>query len=261
MTGCHEWQLSLSSGYGQLNLHGDKPIGAHRFAWIRANGPIPDGLHVLHRCDNRRCVNVEHLFLGTNLDNIQDMNQKGRASGPGWSGERNPVSRLSWDQVLMVRALCSAGFSQHKIAKQFCITQSHVSAIALGKAWQGDGTAPETRRDFVPLKRYTRVTVAQRFDELVNKHESGCWLWTGWKNPDGYGKVRFQGRRLFAHRFSYERVNGLVPHGLVVRHTCDQRSCVNPDHLVVGTQADNIRDMVSRGRQRSGWHGRAEANA
>lgn len=75
---CIEWTgLRIRRGYGQTSLH-NRRIMAHRLAWIIANGPIPDGLCVCHRCDNPPCCNVEHLFLGTVKDNTQDMVAKGR---------------------------------------------------------------------------------------------------------------------------------------------------------------------------------------
>lgn len=76
--GCRIWTGGLTTkGYGKLSLDG-KEVGAHRAAWIEANGPIPDGMWVLHRCDTPACINIDHLFLGTPADNTADMIQKGR---------------------------------------------------------------------------------------------------------------------------------------------------------------------------------------
>jgi hypothetical protein len=89
----------------------------------------------------------------------------------------------------------------------------------------------------------------------------GCWLWTGHVNRAGYGVIDRGGRKLGAHRVSYEMNKGQIPHGLVVRHTCDVPSCVNPDHLLIGTQADNIQDAVKRNRiHRWLGHRRGTAN-
>lgn len=79
-SGCREWQGSLgSNGYGQVYYRG-RQHKAHRVSWIESHGTIPAGLCVLHRCDNRRCINPEHLFLGTVADNARDMMEKGRCS-------------------------------------------------------------------------------------------------------------------------------------------------------------------------------------
>ncbi|MBS0523239.1 MAG: HNH endonuclease [Proteobacteria bacterium] len=78
VSGCRIWQGSLANGgYGQLTFRGRSYL-AHRLAWIVKNGPIPKGLHVCHRCDERRCVNTEHLFLGSHSVNMTDLRMKTR---------------------------------------------------------------------------------------------------------------------------------------------------------------------------------------
>lgn len=80
----------------------------------------------------------------------------------------------------------------------------------------------------------------------------GCWVWNGPLRPNGYGQVTRRGRNISAHRVAYELVNGPVPEGAVLRHTCDNRRCVSPRHLVPGTQRENARDMVERQRSLTG---------
>lgn len=77
---------------------------------------------------------------------------------------------------------------------------------------------------------------------------SPCWAWTDQKTRDGYGRISINGVKLYMHRTSFEVHNGRIPDGLVVRHACDNPPCVNPDHLLTGTQADNARDRDERGR-------------
>lgn len=80
-TGCLLWEGAVARyGYGHVKVGGRKGrnVLVHRMVWEEANGPIPDGLHVLHRCDVPACCNVDHLFLGTHADNMQDMWNKGR---------------------------------------------------------------------------------------------------------------------------------------------------------------------------------------
>jgi hypothetical protein len=98
------------------------------------------------------------------------------------------------------------------------------------------------------------VPFEQRFWSKVNKTD-GCWLWTGADNGFGYGVIgeAFGKRKriVYAHRYSYELHHGPIAPGLYVCHRCDVKRCVNPAHLFQGTAADNIHDMISKGRRRS----------
>lgn len=92
----------------------------------------------------------------------------------------------------------------------------------------------------------------ERFEaKYVPVPYSGCWLWDG-STVHGYGQMNVGGRPGRAHRLAYEHFVGPIPRGAVVRHRCDVRCCVNPDHLEVGSYADNAADMVGRGRSARG---------
>ncbi len=96
---CWNWTGALSSSNGYAAFwDGERQVVAHRFSWELRNGPIPDGLCVLHRCDNRRCVNPNHLFLGTKSDNTRDMLSKGR----GWM-QVHPGPLFTSEEVIMYR--------------------------------------------------------------------------------------------------------------------------------------------------------------
>lgn len=90
-------------------------------------------------------------------------------------------------------------------------------------------------------------TLAERFWAKVNKTPD-CWLWGGATDRDGYGKIGERGESIGAHRVSYELANGPIPAGMCVLHSCDNPPCVNPGHLSIGTQADNMTDRDAKGR-------------
>ena len=121
------------SGYGIASVRG-KLVKAHRLAWESANGPIPAGLFVLHRCDNPPCVNPEHLFVGTQTDNMRDCRDKGRNKYPDTRGTKHGMSKLSDDDVRKIRGMAAAS-SQQAIARHFGISQERVHSVLHGRAW------------------------------------------------------------------------------------------------------------------------------
>ena len=98
----------------------------------------------------------------------------------------------------------------------------------------------------------SREEAIEHFWSRVEKTADGCWNWTGSKNIDGYGRVGIDGKTFSTHRLSYSLFNGDIPSGKSVLHHCDNPPCVNPEHLFIGTQADNVRDCASKGRIRVG---------
>lgn len=91
-------------------------------------------------------------------------------------------------------------------------------------------------------------TPIERFWLHVKKTD-GCWLWTGHRDYHSYGRFRTgKGTRMFAHRFAWELLRDKIPAGMIICHRCDNPSCVNPEHLFVGTNADNTRDMFQKNR-------------
>jgi len=131
-TGCLEWQRScINQGYGEFYANGSR-ISTHRFAWQLANGPIPDGLFVLHECDNRKCCEISHLFLGDHDANMADMVKKGRQP----IGSKNPKAKLTETDIPVIRAKLNNGFTRKHVAKEYGLTPEAIGNIARGDAWR-----------------------------------------------------------------------------------------------------------------------------
>lgn len=131
--GCWQWTDYLSP-YGVFRVNG-KARGAHRFAWELANGHIPDGVFVLHKCDNPGCVNPAHMFLGTHSDNMADKVKKGRQSHHATWGSKHGLSVLKDDDIQKIHSLASTT-SNTEIARRFGVSRMQVWRILTGKQWR-----------------------------------------------------------------------------------------------------------------------------
>lgn len=127
---CWEWTaFRLSNGYGLLHTG-----LAHRFSWKIANGEIPKGLFVLHKCDNRSCVNPAHLFLGTQLDNMRDMHSKGRAAII--KGEQRTNHKLTSVQANEIRERYKqGGLTTRSLALEYNVSSATIWRVVNGKSY------------------------------------------------------------------------------------------------------------------------------
>lgn len=137
-TPCWIWSGSrFGSGYGQIKYQNIFQ-GAHRASYKHFKGEIPQGHNVLHHCDIPLCVNPEHLFLGTQRDNIADMiaKRRGAFQGNGFRGEGNGNAKLTEDDVITIKRLVVVGeLSKSDIARKFQIGEGAVYNIIAGRSW------------------------------------------------------------------------------------------------------------------------------
>lgn len=140
--GCWGWNGARGAfvgkkgaGYGVMRFQTFN-VQAHRFSWEIHNGPIPDGLLVLHTCDNPPCCNPDHLFLGTYLDNARDRDSKGRLNHRTLYGEEIGSSKTTNAQVLSMRELHKSGAERKDIAAQFGVPVSRVNQIVYRYTWR-----------------------------------------------------------------------------------------------------------------------------
>ncbi|KKL04351.1 hypothetical protein LCGC14_2616900, partial [marine sediment metagenome] len=128
-SGCWEWSGKLCEGYGQMGYHG-RPVFAHRVSWMLYKSRIPIGKMVLHKCNNRSCVNPDHLYIGTAKDNSRDAIEAGSSIGCGQG-----VKKLTETMVLEIRDMLELGTPQWLIAQTYNVNRSAICAIKTGKAW------------------------------------------------------------------------------------------------------------------------------
>lgn len=137
-SGCWLWLGAVrANGYGVVGIQVNgnwRTKSAHRASWEISYGGIPSGMSILHRCDVRCCVNPEHLFLGTQLDNMRDMHSKGRYTrSPYKCGEEHSTSKLTEAQALYV---LSSPKRTVDLAKEIGVTQPCISSLRNGYTWK-----------------------------------------------------------------------------------------------------------------------------
>jgi hypothetical protein len=139
---CWEWTGAIKdNGYGTITV-GGRSLGhvyAHRASWEMAFGAIPAGMDICHRCDNRRCVRPDHLFVGTTSGQPRRHADEGPSERPGARvrrGDRNGRARLTWEQVREIRRRWAAGEQQIVLAREFGLGSTTVGHIVHGRHWR-----------------------------------------------------------------------------------------------------------------------------
>jgi hypothetical protein len=132
---CWPWKGANDgkSGYGHL-AYNRKWVKAHRLAYMLLVGPIPDGMDVLHTCDNPPCCNPQHLIPGTHADNMQDRERKGRHNAP--HGERHHKAKVTEQDVRAIRSEHAQGIALNVIARRYGITPEQIGSIVHRKSWR-----------------------------------------------------------------------------------------------------------------------------
>jgi hypothetical protein len=175
------------------------------------------------------------------------------------SGRRVSVHRLSYE--VHVGEIAPGKIVLHKCDTKSCVNPLHMTigthhdnAVDRTKRGRRDTTSSEQRNEW-GVKGARRgswglgLNLKERLYRLSVSSESGCRVWQGTVTKStGYGEIKISGRKTTAHRAMWIAHHGEIPVGLVVMHSCDNRLCINPEHLSVGTRRDNSRDMAKKGR-------------
>lgn len=139
-TGCWLWGFSVNFfGYGILKARQLSPkiVTAHRASYWLFNGPFDLTMHVLHKCDTPCCVNPEHLFLGTHIENIADRTRKGRSAKNSFPGTKSATAKITEEIALQIRSEYSSGFlNQYELAKKYGVNQPSISYVISRKTWK-----------------------------------------------------------------------------------------------------------------------------
>ncbi len=254
--------INIGTGYGDIVIK-DRHHSAHRVSYLYFNSLKKIDKFILHKpeCNNPWCVNPNHLYAGTQQDNINDQLKAGTFSGYKSCGEHRST-KFKYEDILNIR-IKAMYMSNRELAQEYKCSHQHISDIVNYKIWKADPKLlikPEliVKPIIEPLKisgirvnknRYITSTVVNIFlshFNNVNKNDPNkCWLWNHSINGEGYGTFQIYGIHYKAHRVSCLYHNNMFYSDLMVLHKpiiCTSRKCVNPNHLYLGNHSDNAYD-------------------
>ena len=233
---CWEWTGLKKEGYGLYSIY-----SVHRLSYELNKGIIPDNMCVRHKCDNRCCLNPEHLEIGTVEQNIADKVSRGRATSKGVKGVRNKSSKLSDADIKFIRDNENSRGEKYakELGKRFDVKFQHIYRI-----WNNERRKEETsnisdKEDFFKRDIHKKI--------IINNELGECW-----ETERDRQIISFNNKKRLSHRVAYELENGEITDGLMVRHKCDNSKCINPKHLELGNHSDNMNDRNERGKTAKG---------
>ena len=232
LTKCHVW-TGIEKHYHGIYSKGS----AHRLIWEHFKGKIPEGIHIRHKCDNGLCVNVEHLELGTQQDNIRDMNERGRARGGGSKGENSTTSKLKREDVVFIRENYTT-MTKKELSDKFGVSTSQIRRVYTGERWADISEQPSRDQQF--LNKASKGA----FNETL---QSYCL-----EMPTARQICRYNNISTSAHRIAWIIKHGSIPDGMFVLHKCDNAKCINYEHLELGDHEKNMKDRQERNRTAGG---------
>lgn len=259
---CRLWKsINKITKYGDAKFN-NKSISAHILSYMIHNKitEIPNEQVVRHKCRNRNCIVIDHLELGTPKNNGEDKIRDGTSG----RGSKNSNAKITEELALQIYQSKSNYLTQKDRAIKFNVSKNTIKDIDCGKSWShitGHKKCEEKRNkhkinENTPNDIY--LEAQQRIEENIVKiidDETKQEHWTWIKNitPNGYGTVKFKGYTMLAHRLSWMAYNKTsIDENLDCLHRCKQnRDCVNPEHLYLGTPKQNGQDKIKDGTSRS----------
>lgn len=236
---CWIWTKCLNwDGYAHTSF-GGRSTTVHRISYLIHKGDIPAGMVVRHCCpggENRACVNPDHLVLGSIADNNRDTASRGKGGKGGPKNDSKALLRIETASLASDAFICELSrkrLSPSMIATRIGLPREHVVTVI------------EAICDSQGQREASKLE--SRFWSKVDKTHN-CWLWRAMIIA-GYGRLRVGKQIVGAHQVSWRLHRGPIPKGLVVCHNCpdgDKPHCVNPQHLFLAAQTENLRDAARK---------------